>query len=207
MQTILLATRNLKKLAELQGLLSETRAACRFVTIDDVAVRLPEVEEDGATFVENARKKALVLAAASGLLTLADDSGLSVDALAGAPGVRSARFAGEPCDDARNNALLLARMEGVRERDAQFHCVLALADPSGRCETVAGICRGTLLGSLCGAGGFGYDPLFVPDGYRETFAALGAAHKQRISHRAVALRKALDMWLRDGRFCFAGDRG
>jgi len=202
MQTILLATRNRKKLSELQGLLDGRAVGCRFVTIADIPESLPDVEEDGATYVANARKKALVLAAASGLLTLADDSGLSVDALDGAPGVRSARFAGEPCDDARNNALLLERMHDVTDRAASFICVLALADASGYCECVTGSCRGTLRGKPSGTAGFGYDPLFVPEGHTRTFAELGLAEKQGISHRADALRKALAVWLHEGHFRF-----
>jgi len=203
MQTILLATRNRKKLAELQGLLSGSGTQCRFVTIDEVNASLPEVEEDGETFEANARKKAMVLAAASGLLTLADDSGLAVDALAGAPGVRSARFAGEPANDQRNNQYLLETLHGVQDRAAQFHCVLALAMPDGRCQTVSGICRGALLQECSGTGGFGYDPLFVPEGYDRTFAEIGTDAKGRISHRAKALQAAFERWLEHGVFRLA----
>ncbi|MFU8779684.1 MAG: RdgB/HAM1 family non-canonical purine NTP pyrophosphatase [Kiritimatiellia bacterium] len=200
MQTILLATRNRKKLAELQALLADRSGTCRFVTIDDVDAQLPDVDEDGETFTANACKKALVLAQASGLLTLADDSGLAVDALGGAPGVRSARFAGEPSDDAANNALLLQKLLLVHDRSAQFHCVLALATPDGRCATVAGVCKGHLREAPSGAAGFGYDPLFVPEGYTQTFAELGADVKHRVSHRAQALRAARATWVRNGMF-------
>jgi XTP/dITP diphosphohydrolase len=202
MQTILLATRNQKKLKELQSLLGPGTPVCRFVTIDEVGAGLPEVDEDGDTFVANARKKAQVLAAASGLWTLADDSGLSVDALGGAPGVRSARFAGEPCNDAANNTRLLEVLRGVEDRRAQFHCVIALAAPEGRCETVAGSCCGRLLEAQSGGAGFGYDPLFVPDGFSETFAELGDDIKHTVSHRSNALRAAKERWIHDGIFRF-----
>jgi XTP/dITP diphosphohydrolase len=200
MQTLLLATRNRRKLAELQALLDGATQACRMVTIDDLEGDMPEVDEDGDTFVANARKKAIVLAKSSGLLTLADDSGLAVDALGGDPGVRSARYAGTPCDDDRNNALLLSRLDGVIDRRARFHCVLALADPTGRCKTVSGICEGTLLAAPQGRHGFGYDPLFVPDGYERTFAEMPASEKHQISHRARALQAAISNWLHRGQF-------
>lgn len=203
MQTILLATRNRKKCAELQALLVEVDGQFRLLTVDDVDSDLPEVEEDGETFAENARKKAVMLARASGLLTLADDSGLSVDALDGAPGVYSARFAGEPSNDAANNALLLQKMAAVTDRTAHFHCVLALARPDGACQTVSGICDGTLQATPSGNGGFGYDPLFVPDGFTCTFADMPANDKHRISHRGKALQAAVHAWVKDGSFQLA----
>ncbi len=200
MQTILLATRNRKKCAELQSLLRSVNGHFHVCTIEDAPQDLPEVEEDGESFADNARKKAITLAKASGFMTLADDSGLCVDALDGAPGVRSARFAGDSCDDAANNALLLDKMRTVSSRKAHFQCVLALATPDGICDTVSGVCAGTLLTKASGQGGFGYDPLFVPDGYACSFAEMPAQEKHRISHRGKALQAALRTWLVDGTF-------
>ena len=200
MQTILLATRNKKKCVELQAVLDGVEGDFRLLTIDALDREMPEVEEDGDTFAANACKKARMLAAASGLMTLADDSGLAVDALDGAPGVYSARFAGEPSSDAANNTLLLEKLRHVTNRTAHFHCVLALALPDGKCSTVAGVCHGKLLSEPSGTSGFGYDPLFVPDGYAYTFADMPAAEKHRISHRGKALQAALDAWVHDGVF-------
>ncbi|MDR2463297.1 MAG: non-canonical purine NTP pyrophosphatase, partial [Verrucomicrobiales bacterium] len=142
----------------------------------------------------NAVKKALALVTVSGGLILADDSGLEVDALDGAPGIFSARYGGEPADDGRNNALLLKNLDGVADgqRGAQFRCVLALVNGGRRIKTFEGICRGKILRAPRGANGFGYDPLFVPDGYAETFAELPAATKHTLSHRGRATRLLLD---------------
>lgn len=203
MQTILLATRNQKKCAELQSVLDAVDGQFRLLTVDAAPMSLPEVEEDGDTFADNARKKAITLAAASGMLTLADDSGLCVDALGGAPGVRSARFAGEESDDAANNALLLERLRDIDDRRAHFCCVLALAEPDGRCQTVSGVCEGALRKEPSGTSGFGYDPLFVPDGCDCTFAELPQSDKHRISHRGKALQEALRIWVTDGVFQLA----
>ncbi|MCL1856160.1 MAG: RdgB/HAM1 family non-canonical purine NTP pyrophosphatase [Kiritimatiellaeota bacterium] len=148
---------------------------------------LPEVVEDGVTFSENALKKARAIAEATGLWALGDDSGLEVDALGGAPGVFSARYAGTHGDDAANIAKLLAELGGRADRGAQFHCALALVAPDGRHWEVSGICRGAIVAECRGAGGFGYDPLFVPDGHERTFAELSASEKNAISHRFRAL--------------------
>lgn len=155
----------------------------------------PEVIEDGATFAANARKKALEMAAFSGCLTLADDSGLVVTALAGAPGVHSARYAGAQGDDAANNAKLLEALSDVTDtqRKAAFHCVMALAWPDGRCETFAGQVSGLLLRAERGSGGFGYDPLFMVPEYGRTMAELSLDIKNRISHRGSALRKVIPL--------------
>ena len=188
---LVIATRNKHKLQELRALLAgwpvELRSALDFPGV-------PEVAEDGDTFEANAIKKAAALAQAAGLWTLADDSGLEVDALGGEPGVRSARYAGEPSDDAANNRKLLAELDGVSNRRARFRCVVALASPSGAAQTAEGRCEGHLLLSPRGGGGFGYDPLFVPDGYDLTFAELDPAIKNRISHRARALTQAMAKW-------------
>jgi len=154
----------------------------------------PGVVEDGLTFEANAVKKAVTLARFSSLWTLADDSGLEVGVLGGEPGVWSARYAGEPTDDDANNRKLLAKLEGVANRRARFRCAIALSDPTGMARTVTGVCEGTLLTALRGSGGFGYDPLFVPNGFTVTFAELSAELKNSISHRARALQAALSAW-------------
>jgi XTP/dITP diphosphohydrolase len=154
----------------------------------------PAVEEDGDTFEFNAAKKASTLARFSGYWALADDSGLEVNALGGAPGVWSARYAGEPSHDAANNAKLIKVLKGETNRRAQFRCSIALSDPLGVTRTVSGKCPGTLLDELHGGGGFGYDPLFVPEGFDMTFAEIDPEIKNRISHRARALAAALDEW-------------
>ncbi len=188
---LLIATGNAHKLAEIRSILQVPQ-------LDLMGIRdfgpLPTVEEDGDTFEANAILKAVALARASGLWTLADDSGLEVEALDGAPGVRSARYAGEPSNDAANNHKLLACLETVCDRRARFRCVIALSDPAGRTRTVSGSCAGTLLRDQRGRGGFGYDPLFIPDGFELSFAELEAGVKNRISHRAKALDRAVREW-------------
>ena len=148
--------------------------------------------EDGKTFTDNAIAKARFYATATGLWALADDSGLEVDALAGAPGVYSARYAGENASDADRRALLLSELAQVSEKDrrARFVSVVAIASADGKVLNVSeGICEGTLTFAPRGEGGFGYDPLFVPDGFSQTFAELPESVKNRISHRARALIK------------------
>jgi XTP/dITP diphosphohydrolase len=125
---------------------------------------------------------------------MADDSGLEVDALDGAPGVRSARYAGEPCDYQANNAKLLRELDGKNNRRARFVTVIALCRPGKEPLSVKGTCEGVIIDEPRGANGFGYDPLFVPDGFSETFAELPAAVKNKISHRANALNEASKHW-------------
>ncbi len=155
----------------------------------------PEVEEDGSTFESNAIKKAVTAARSTGEWCLADDSGLEVDFLNGAPGVRSARYAGEPVSYRANNAKLLTEMTGAVDRRARFCCVVALSSRSGVVRTVAGFCSGHIIHEPRGTEGFGYDPLFVPDGQTLTFAELGEAVKNGISHRSRALARAKEAWL------------
>jgi len=188
---ILVATRNRGKLAEIREILS---APGLELLAPEAVGDLPEVEEDGDTFEANAIKKAVTLARASGMLTLADDSGLEVDALGGEPGVYSARYAGEPSNDAANNAKLLEALRGQPDRRARFRCVIALATPDGACSTVDGRCEGGIADAPQGRGGFGYDPLFVPDGFTQSFGELESAVKHRISHRGAALRVARAAW-------------
>jgi XTP/dITP diphosphohydrolase len=195
---LLLATRNPHKVREIAAILHPT--GLRIVAADAFP-DLPEVVEDGATFEANASKKAAMLARAAGLWTLADDSGLEVDALGGAPGVYSARYAGEPVDYEANNRKVLRQMAGVRDRAARFRCVIALSDPAGNVRTVEGRCEGRIIRAPRGRQGFGYDPIFVPDGFAETFAEMDGETKNRISHRAAALRLASEAWagiLRNG---------
>ena len=188
---LVLATGNRGKLAELRRLLGPT--GIDVVAQDEFPV--PEVEEDGLTFLENALKKARAAAAASGLPALADDSGLAVAALNGAPGVRSARFAGEDADDAANNRRLLADLAGLpdEQRRAAFHCVLVLVRAPE--DPVPLVCHGRWPGRIvrepAGQGGFGYDPLFLPDDSDRTAAQLPAEDKARLSHRGRALARLL----------------
>ena len=188
---LIIATRNRHKVAELQSLLD--LPGLDLVCAADLP-GAPEVEEDGTTFEANAVKKAVGLARFSGCWALADDSGLEVDALGGAPGVQSARYAGPAARDADNVAKLIAALAGQTDRRARFRCVLALADPRGATRTVAGCCEGVLATAPRGAGGFGYDPLFVPQGETRTFAELGAAEKNARSHRGRALAEAKRRW-------------
>ncbi|MGI6191113.1 MAG: XTP/dITP diphosphatase [Eubacterium sp.] len=149
-----------------------------------------EIVEDGTTFEENSFKKAEAIMKFSSQTAVADDSGLMVDALDGAPGVYSARFAGEPCDDQKNNEKLLRLLENVpdEKRTAKFVSVITVVFPDGKTLTARGECPGRLLREGHGCNGFGYDPLFVPDGYEQTFAQLPAEVKNHISHRAKALQ-------------------
>ncbi len=195
--TVVVATKNRGKLHELGQLLAGL--PIELVAYSDVLRRPLEVEEDGVTFEENAVKKATVIAHATMMLTLADDSGLEVDALHGAPGVRSARFASARATDAENNAALIHALDALsepeRDRDtftARFRCVLALVDPysnDGAPHVVSGACEGSVIRNPRGSGGFGYDPLFLVDGADRTMAELGDAAKNEISHRARAVAK------------------
>ena len=148
----------------------------------------PDVEETAPDFEGNALIKARAIAAVhKGCWVMADDSGLEVDALNGEPGVRSARYAGEPSNTLANNALLLKNLEGVADRRAHFTCCVALIAPDGKEQVVTGRCYGAIALKASGVGGFGYDPLFVPDGHGKSFAELSADEKNAISHRGRAL--------------------
>lgn len=188
---LLVATRNAGKLREIRRLLADK--PIHVLGLDDVPA-VPEVEEDGDTFAANARKKAETVARLTGCLTLADDSGLEVEALEGAPGVRSARYAGAGADDAANNRKLLqalAEVPAARRRGA-FVCAMALCRPTGECHLFFGRLPGILTEVPRGEGGFGYDPLFLVPEYGKTLAELSLEIKNRISHRGQALRQALD---------------
>ncbi len=175
------ASSNPHKLKELKSLL---QGICEPVGMKELGFT-DEIEENGETFAQNAVLKAEAVAKATGLPSLADDSGLAVDALNGAPGVYSARYAGVHGDDAANNELLLANMNGIENRACRFVCAMALAQPAAETKTVTGACHGTLLPSPRGSDGFGYDPLFLYENGK-SFAELSAAEKNAVSHRAVA---------------------
>ena len=188
-----LASRNAKKIEEMQRILDEHLPGVRVVGLDDVPA-YDEPIEDEPTFTGNALKKARSGAAATGLPSLADDSGLCVDALNGMPGVLSARWAGPPKDDRRNNELLLAQLDDVPDhrRTAHFECAVAYCHPDGTELVVHGRMPGRVIRELRGSGGFGYDVLFVSEEHQAagtTSAELDPAEKDRISHRGRALRE------------------
>ncbi|MCQ2367619.1 MAG: RdgB/HAM1 family non-canonical purine NTP pyrophosphatase [Kiritimatiellae bacterium] len=175
------ATHNAHKIREISEILPN------FTIIPDD----PEgVEENAPDFAGNALIKVRAISAKhKGSWAMADDSGLEVEALGGAPGVHSARYAGEPSSTPANNALLLKNMMGVTNRRARFTCVCAIVDPEGKEHIVEGLCPGVIADVPSGASGFGYDPLFIPDGYDVSFADLTADEKNAISHRGRALEK------------------
>jgi XTP/dITP diphosphohydrolase len=191
---LVFATRNPGKLVELRELLP----GIDVLSIDEAAQRIgraiPDVVEDAGTFAGNAAKKALEVSAITGLPALADDSGLEVDALGGAPGVYSARYAGDQHDDTANNAKLVAALDGVprERRTARFRAVLALADVTGPLGddviSADGTCEGIILDAPRGNGGFGYDPLFFAPELGMTFAEAGVGPKSDLSHRARAMK-------------------
>jgi XTP/dITP diphosphohydrolase len=190
---LLVASRNAKKLAELNRILAaEGVSGLTVVGLADVPP-FPEAPETGATFEDNALAKARDAVAATGLPSIADDSGLTVDALNGMPGVLSARWAGGHGDDAANLDLVLAQLRDVpaRRRGAEFVAAAALVTPDGAETVVRGEWRGTLTREPRGTNGFGYDPIFVPDGHEVTSAELSSAEKDALSHRGRALRQLL----------------
>jgi XTP/dITP diphosphohydrolase len=187
---LLVATRNAGKLREVRSLLSDL--SVRLLSLSEFPATT-EVEETGQTFAENAALKASAYATQTGRLTLADDSGLEVDALGGAPGVLSARYAGAGASDAERNARLLAELAGTTEpnRRARFVCCIAIADDAANLLHIStGICEGHIAYEPRGANGFGYDPLFIPDGHAQSFGELSQEVKQRLGHRARALAHA-----------------
>jgi XTP/dITP diphosphohydrolase len=183
---LVMATRNPGKTAEirelLQGFPVEIKSLSDFGPI-------PEVEEDGDTFDANAYKKASFTARVLGVPAIADDSGISVDALNGAPGVHSARYGGENASDEDRRNKLLTEMDGRTHRQAAFECVISLAVPSGPALTYEGRCEGVLAEAPAGSNGFGYDPIFYYPPFQKTFAELTREEKSRVSHRGKALRE------------------
>lgn len=185
---IVAATKNKHKVEEIQAIMAEF--GMEVVSRDAAGVPDIEVEEDGDTFEENSEKKAREIMELCGEITIADDSGLMVDALGGAPGVISARFAGEDGNDLANNEKLLKLLAHVppENRTARFVSVITLVYPDGKKIIARGECGGHIIYQPRGDNGFGYDPLFVPDGFDRTFAELTGVEKNRISHRAAALQ-------------------
>ncbi len=192
-----MATKNPGKMRELEALLKGEGWEIFPLT---AFTSMPPVSEDGETFVENALKKARAAACFTGMAALADDSGLEVDALGGAPGVHSARFGGEGLSDSERYLLLLKMLEGVpwRERTARFKCVMALVVPDDKEYVVEGVCEGIIAMEPKGEGGFGYDPVFYLPSYGKTMAQLPAGEKNRISHRAKALHRMREILRRLG---------
>ncbi len=188
---LLVSTRNTHKIEEIRHILGPQFEVFDLSIIPD----MPEVEETGVTFEENAELKAIAASHLFDGWVIADDSGLEVDSLGGAPGVLSARFSGPGATDASNRTLLLERLSSVRgkSRSARFRCVLTLARSGTALASFHGSVEGTIINSEKGSLGFGYDPLFVPEGHCETFAQLGAVVKNTLSHRARAL-SALKQW-------------
>lgn len=185
---IVIATRNPKKIEEIRRMLAGS--ALSILTLGDFP-DCPEVEEDGESFEANALKKAVAVSRYTGKAALADDSGLEVDALAGAPGVHSARYAGEGADDRKNLEKLLDDLRPIvpERRTARYVCCIALAFPDGRTETAFGYVEGRIGTEPRGSNGFGYDPVFYPEGHDRTFGEMGDDEKDRISHRGRALRE------------------
>lgn len=185
---IVAATKNRHKIEEIQAIAGEF--GMEVVSRADAGVPDIDVVEDGDTFEENSEKKAREIMELCGEITIADDSGLAVDALGGAPGVISARFAGEDGNDLKNNEKLLSLLADVprSQRTARFVSVITMVYPDGGKIVARGECEGHIIYQPKGSNGFGYDPLFVPDGYDRTFAELSAADKNKISHRGIALQ-------------------
>jgi XTP/dITP diphosphohydrolase len=189
MRDLLVATTNLHKLEEYRAIFSDL--PYRLLSLRDLRLDM-DVEETGSTFEENAVLKAHAYAQASGLLTLADDSGLEIDAMGGAPGIFSARFAGKDTPYEERFRLILERLNGlpVEQRSARFRCAITLAEPSGYTRTVEGIIEGVIADAPRGEGGFGYDPIFLVPEIGMTTAELSADDKNRISHRGRAAQLA-----------------
>jgi XTP/dITP diphosphohydrolase len=184
---VVLATRNTGKIAELDRILADVGGGVEIVGLDAFP-DAPDVPETGLTFADNALLKAHAIAAYTGLPAVSDDSGLATDALHGMPGILSARWAGRHGDDVANLELLLGQLADVDERGAAFVCVAALALPGGREWTATGVLSGSLTRTPRGSNGFGYDPIFVPEGLSVTTAELEPSEKDAISHRGRAFR-------------------
>ena len=187
---LIVATRNRHKTAEIRALIGSQFAVLDATDFPD----FPQVEETGTTFLENATLKAVAISRVVDGWVLADDSGLEVDALGGAPGVWSSSFGGEEGNHARNNGRLIAEMADQENRAARFRCTMVLARDGEVAADFSGVVEGSIAASGHGAAGFGYDPLFIPVGHDQTFAELGEAVKNSISHRSRALEKAI-AWL------------
>jgi XTP/dITP diphosphohydrolase len=186
---LIIATGNSGKVREIGEIFGDL--SLHLLTMCEVLDPVPEIIEDGQSFAGNARIKADVVYRKAGIWSLGDDSGLVVDALDGAPGIKSARYAGDQADMEANKKKLLDALAGVAPelRTARFICALALRIDAVTLLTAEGVCEGRIIDAPRGSGGFGYDPLFIPEGFDQTFAQLPAAEKHEISHRGRALRK------------------
>jgi len=192
MKKLLLATFNENKVKEITQISKDLDLSIEFLYLRDFN-NIKEVVEDGKTFKENAIKKAKEYHAQTGIPTLAEDSGLMVNALDGEPGVYSARFGGEDKDDNKNNLKLLHILEGIEDRAAHFICSAALVISKDNIETFEGVLDGNISYNIRGNSGFGYDPLFIPKGYDKTMAELGLEVKNKISHRYIAMKGILNL--------------
>ena len=188
-QRLIVATRNAHKVEEIRAILT----TCEVLDVS-VMEDPPEVEETGTTFLENATLKAVAISELTDALVLSDDSGLEVDSLEGEPGVYSSRYAGEEGNDALNNEKLLRELGGKANRAARFRCVMVLARGGKALADFSGAVEGRILQERQGEGGFGYDPLFAPEGHEQSFAELGEEVKNGMSHRSRALEGVAD-WL------------
>lgn len=192
MKKFILASNNKKKIKEIKEILSDLPLEVKSLSEEGIDI---EVEEDGATFEENSFKKAneikefLISKGEKDFIVMSDDSGLAVNYLNGAPGVFSARYAGEHGNDRKNNEKLLKELEGVEDRSAKFVCVISVINSEGRDLVVRGEVQGKIIENLNGEGGFGYDPLFFYEDFNKTFAEVSAEEKNKVSHRGVALEK------------------
>lgn len=189
---IIVATKNKGKIKEIKEALKGIDA--KILSIDEIGLEI-EIEEDGRAYSENAVKKALDVARRTGKTALSDDSGLEIDALNGKPGITSSRFAGINADDRERNLKILEMMKDAPhgKRWARFRCVIAVAEPNGKSYTCEGVCEGEIAESIRGDKGFGYDPIFIVHEYGKTFGELGPEVKDKISHRAKALKKAKEL--------------
>ena len=198
---IVAATKNIGKINEIRKALEKIDV--RVLSMDELGLEI-DVDEDGKTYSENAIKKAVEVAKISGKFSLADDSGLEIDALNGRPGINSSRFAGVNADDMERNLKVLEMIKDVphEKRGARFRCVMAIATPEGKTFTCEGVCEGEIAEGIRGDKGFGYDPIFIPlppiippykGGEGKTFGELGPEVKDKISHRAKALKKAVEV--------------
>lgn len=187
---LVIATRNSHKSGEIREMIGDRY---QVLDVNDFPL-MPEVEETGTTFLENAALKALAISREVAGMVLSDDSGLEVDALGGAPGVWSSSYGGEEGNHAKNNERLMAEMAGKTDRTARFRCTMVLARGGEVLADFSGSVEGRILESPYGEGGFGYDPLFAPDGHSRSFAELGAEVKNALSHRGRALAKVVE-WL------------
>ena len=191
MLQMLAATTNKNKVREFQEILKELKDKINIITIDTIP-NFPEIVEDGTTFEENAMKKAKEASAYADMVAMADDSGLVVEALDGAPGIHSARYAGEGATDSDRITKLLNAMDGVTNRKAKFVCAAALAYRGEEVRTFVGEIKGMITVAPAGSNGFGYDPVFIPEGFEKTFAELTDEEKNAISHRGRAMTAVAD---------------